>query len=550
MKNFPKGTLTGKTEADFNPLDAEQTLYNKLLYAARRKETKATVLRDTAGNPKTSEMNFRTLLVFINILAGKFAAKTKYGERVGVMMPNVNATVAVFFALSRLGRVPAMIPFIIDPQNAEACCKTAQVDKLITAEAFLQKAAEQGNTQPNDICTHLKKAGVEIFYVDRIAKKEVHLFDKLRGLITTHLELWGLHRDMAAATDEALVLFTSGSEGLPKGVSLTHKNILANHAQCRARMPLNPDKDVLFNALPNFHCFGLLTATLLPLFEGIQVFLHSNPKDAEVIPGYMQESKATLSFATNSFLEAYAAEVLKEGSIYNKNTVFQNLKYVWAGAEALKEETRLQWQKEFGVEVLQGYGVTETSPVIAFNDPENHKPTSVGKLVGGSEYALIPQDGIKDGFELYVKGPHVMAGYIHPDDNGLVTLTEDGWHKTGDVVSVDKEGFVFIKGRLSRFIKVKGEKVPLSVCENIAKNLWPEASHGAGKCITDNKKEIIVLFTTAKQATLEELKTEMKRQKIPFRHLPQKIEFLQEIPLLGNGKLDLKGLDKLAKENC
>lgn len=555
MTNFPPQAITGKTEPDFDIKEAEQTLYTSLLKAAWRVGAGRTVLTDTAGNPKTSEMTFRKLLAFTNILAAKLARQTRPGERVGVMMPNVNAALAVFFALSRLGRVPAMVPFIVDPENAEACCATAGVQTVITARTFLEKAADQGNHQPAHICTRLKKAGVKIIYVDNLARHEVGLLDKLKGLLTAQLDLWGMHRRVTTPDQEAVVLFTSGSEGQPKGVSLTHKNIIANHLQCKARMPLSADGDVLFNALPNFHCFGLLTATLLPLFEGIPVFMHANPKDAEAIPGYYAQSRATLSFATNSFLEAYAAEVCREGCAYSPET-FKHLKYVWAGAEALKEETRKHWLEVFGVEVLQGYGVTETAPVIAFNDPDGHKPTSVGRLVGGSDYALVPVDGIGDGKskdsigELYVRGPHVMEGYIHPGDNGRVTVPEEGWHKTGDIVSMDPDGYLFIKGRLSRFIKFKGEKVPLSVCENVAKSLWPDASHGAGKCQDKKQNETIILFTTEKDANLTDLKAEMKRQNYPLRHLPGKLVVVEAVPLLGNGKQDLKGLDSLAADHC
>lgn len=549
MTNFPKNTITGKVEADFSVQDADITLYSALLDAGRQCGGGKTILTDTAGNPKTSVMNFRRLLAFTNILAGKLARLTKPGQRVGIMMPNVNATLAVFFALTRLGRVPAMIPFIVDPENAEACCNTAQVDTVITARSFLEKAADQGNHQPSHIVTQLKKSHKKIIYVDNLAQNEVSLFDKLKGLLTAQLELWGMHREVTTPDQEAVVLFTSGSEGKPKGVSLTHSNIIANHLQCKARMPLNADEDVLFNALPNFHCFGLLTATLLPIFEGIPVFLHSNPKDTEAIPGYFAESRATLSFATNSFLEAYAAEVSRKGSPYDNDT-FQHLKYVWAGAEALKEETRRHWLETFNVEVLQGYGVTETAPVIAFNDPKGHRPTSVGRLVGGSEFALVPVDGIDNGFELFVRGLHVMHGYILPDDNGRVTQPEEGWHKTGDVVSLDEDGYLFIKGRLSRFIKVKGEKVPLSVCENVAKSLWPDSSHGAGKCLTKRGNEAIILFTTRKDADLDDLKAEMKRLQLPLRHLPKNLVVVDEVPLLGNGKQDLRALDELAAQNC
>ena len=550
MADFPDGTVTNYVAPDFNENKANKTLFQALTNAARHEGLSKVIVRDTAGSPATSEMSYRKLLTFINILSAKFEHMTQKGERVGVLMPNINATLAVFFALSRLGRTPAMIHFIVDPETAYAMCETANVKTVITANSFLEKAADQGNTQPRRICSKLKQEGITLVYVDELAKNSVSKADKLKAFLYAHLDMLGFYNRIQRPEREAVILFTSGSEGEPKGVALSHINILANHLQCATRMELNPKKDVLFNALPNFHCFGLLTATLLPLFRGVPILLHNNPKDADKIPGYFQQSGATLSFATDSFLAAYASAVLDDGSVYDKSKVFAKLNYIWAGAEALKERTRKLWKEEFDVDVLQGYGVTETSPVISFNDPRNHKPGTVGQLVGGTHYALTVQDGIDEGGELHVKGPHVMLGYLYAGNHGKITPLKGCWHATGDIVSVDNDGFMTIKGRLSRFIKVKGEKVPLSVCEHVAKDLWHDASHGAGKCLDKNKNETIVLFTTQNNARLKDLEKEMQKQGISLRHMPKDIKEVNEIPTLGNGKADLKELDNLAAEHC
>ena len=550
MTDFPDDITVNYVDPDFDEKKAHKTLFQALTNAARREGMGKTILQDTSGNPATSAMSYRKLLTFINILSARFVAMTQKGERVGVLMPNVNASLAIFFALSRLGRTPAMIHFIVDPETAYSMCQTAGVKTVITARGFLDKAADQGNTQPQNICTKLKKEGITLVFVDELARKSVTKVDKLKAFVGAHLDMLGFYNRVQTPEREAVILFTSGSEGEPKGVALSHINILANHLQCATRMALNPKKDVLFNALPNFHCFGLLTATLLPLFRGVPILLHNNPKDADKIPGYFQQSGATLSFATDSFLAAYASAVLDDGSVYDKSKVFAKLNYIWAGAEALKERTRKLWKEEFDVDVLQGYGVTETSPVISFNDPRNHKPGTVGQLVGGTHYALTAQDGIDEGGELHVKGPHVMLGYLYAGNHGKITPLKGGWHATGDIVSVGDDGFMTIKGRLSRFIKVKGEKVPLSVCEHVAKDLWHDASHGAGKCLDEDDNETIILFTTQKNARLKDLEKEMQQQGISMRHMPKDIKQVEEIPTLGNGKADLKELDKLAAKHC
>lgn len=545
MINFPEGTKFGEVPLNFDAALYQKTLYQALCEAAQTHGLGKLILEDTSENQKTDHMDYKKLLTFANILAAKFAPETKVGENVGILLPNINAQVAVFFALSRMGRVPAMLQYIVEPENAYSACKTAEVQTVITARNFLKKASVQGNTRPQAIIEHLTQQKVRILYLEDIAKT-VHLGHKLKALVQTLLDSRGHYPKISTPDGAATVLFTSGSEGNPKGVVLSHANILSNHQQVIHQVKFSPAVDVVFNALPMFHCFGLLTATLLPLLNGMKTFLHTNPKDAGIIPALMHKAKATITFGTNSFFRSYAEEVLKQESTYDPQTVFGHLRFAWAGAEALKEENRKLWQDKFGVALLQGYGVTETSPVVSLNLPDAHMPTSVGRFVPGMHYALQPVEGFENGFELFVKGPQVMKGYLKADKIGQLIPPPEGWHHTGDVVNVDEQGYLYIVGRLSRFIKVKGEKVPLSVAEAIAKYLWPEASHGAAKMTDKKGKEHIILFSTTDHVDLKKIEIEMKRRNIPLRHMPKEVQTVDELPLLGSGKLDLVGLDKMA----
>jgi len=543
--NFPEGTKFGEIPLDFDAATYQKTLYQALCEAARTYGLSKLALEDTSGNPKTDHMDYKKLMTFANILAAKLSLKTKVAENVGILLPNINANVATFFALSRIGRVPAMLQYIVEPENAYSACETAQIKTVITAKNFLKKATEQGNTRPQAIVTFLAEHNINIIYLEDIAQA-IHLGHKLKALFTALLDSRGFYPKINNPHDPAVVLFTSGSEGAPKGVVLSHANILSNHQQVINQVSFNPAVDVVFNALPMFHCFGLLTATLLPLLQGMKTFLHTNPKDAAIIPALMHKAKATITFGTDSFFNAYAAEVLKDSSPYDPKTIFKHLRFAWAGAEALKEETRHLWQDKFGVVLLQGYGVTETSPVISLNLPNAHMPTSVGQFLPGMHYALQPVEGFDNGFDLFVKGPQVMLGYLEGGKLGVLTPPPDGWHNTGDVVNVDEQGYLFIVGRLSRFIKVKGEKVPLSVAEAIAKYLWPEAAHGAAKCTDKTGKEHIILFSTTPHVDLKKIEAEMTRRNIPLRHMPKTVQPVVELPLLGSGKLDLVTLDKQA----
>ena len=252
----------------------------------------------------------------------------------------------------------------------------------------------------------------------------------------------------------AAILFTSGTEGEPKGVALSHENILANVAQVRAHIDLY-DSDVLFNPLPVFHCFGLTVGTILPLIAGVKVVCHPTPLQPREIVRRIREHGATILLSTDTFINQYARA--------GEPAIWTRLRLAVCGAERVRDETRaLSCARISTSTLLEGYGVTEASPVVAANQIEANHPGTVGRLMAGMEARLEPVEGIPGAGELHVKGPNVMLGYIKPDAPGKIVPPPDGWYNTGDVVSIDEDGFIAIRGRLKRFAKIGGETVSLA----------------------------------------------------------------------------------------
>ena len=263
-----------------------------------------------------------------------------------------------------------------------------------------------------------------------------------------------------------MILFTSGTEGEPKGVALSHQNILANVAQVRAHIDLYPG-DVLFNPLPVFHCFGLTVGTILPLIAGVKVVCHPTPLQPKEIVRRIRSHGATILLSTDTFINQYARASAKRA-------IWTSLRMAVCGAERLRDETRAFLRKKSTLTLLEGYGVTEAAPVVAANQIEANRPGTVGRLMAGMEARLEPVEGIPGAGQLLVRGPNVMLGYIKPEAPGKIVPPPGGWYNTGDVVAIDEEGFIAIRGRLKRFAKIGGETVSLAVVESIASALWPD----------------------------------------------------------------------------
>ena len=469
----------------FTCYDYNKTVFGAILEAAGLYGKNHVVLEDIKREPLT----YRQLLTRTFILGGVLREDTQAGERVGVMMPNVTAGVVVYLALQYLERIPAMLNYSTGLQVLLKACETASIRTVYTSRQFIENAALE------PLAEGLQQR-VNLVYLEDL-RDRIHLSDKLLGLLRSRFPR-AHYRRTANPEDPATILFTSGSEGVPKGVVLSHRNLLANFAQARSRIGFTPS-DIFFNCLPLFHSFGLNVGCLLPLLGGCKIFLYTTPLHYRIIPELLYQTDASILFGTNTFLKGYA----HHAHPYD----FKSLKYVLAGAEKLQDDTRKLWMEKFGIRVLEGYGATECSPVVSVNTPLNQKSASVGKLLPGMQAYLAPVAGIKEGGRLVVNGPNVMSGYLlHGTDGNIQaprTERGEGWYDTGDIAAIDNEGYIELLGRAKRFAKIGGEMISLTAVEELAAITWPDYNHAAISLPDERKGEKIILITDHDQGQSE-----------------------------------------------
>jgi len=520
------------SEMMFATSDIDRTLFQALLDTRAVHGGKAAAVEDVKRQP----LSYDRLIVGARLLGQRLKPGTEPGEAVGVMLPNVNSAVATFFALQSTGRIPAMLNYTSGPAQIAAACDAAKVSTVVTARAFVAQA----RLEP--VIARLEITGRRIVWLEDLAG-QIGGGAKLRGLIADQFakRFASLSpRKFQDADAPAVILFTSGTEGTPKGVALTHRNILANCAQVAARIDFNPTDRVL-NALPIFHSFGLTGGLLLPLLNGVRTLLYPNPLHYGTIPAFAYDANATILFGSDTFLAGYA----RMAQSYD----FYSLRYIFAGAERVKPETRAVFAEKFGLRILEGYGATECSPVIAVNTPMYFKAGSVGRLLPGIEARIEPVPGIAEGGRLFVRGPNVMAGYYIASAPGVLQPPEGGWHDTGDIVSVTGEGFVTINGRAKRFAKIGGEMVSLGAVEGYAAALWPDAAHAVVARPDVRKGEQLVLFTTAREASSQAMLAWARSRGVAELALPRDVRVIEAIPVLGTGKTDYATLNAMVHED-
>lgn len=509
----------------FDLLRTRVSLFEALLRARDKRGGKALILQDH----ERRELSYDDIIRAAFAIGGRLKRKTVLRENVGVLLPTgVGCTVA-FFALQAIGRVPALLNFTAGAMNLKSACAAAQVKRIVTARAFVELGKYEALVE--DLSKH-----TEIIYLEDV-REEIGMGDKLAAAAKAMSP-----RRFAAKFDPdetGVVLFTSGSFGVPRGAALSHANIVANVEQCYAHVEFKPEWR-FFSPLPMFHCLGLTGGALLPLFTGHPCFLYPTPLHAKEIPKLIKEVGANVVLATDTFAQQYARNA--------KDEDMSSIEIMVCGAERVKQETREAYERRFGVVVLEGYGATEASPVIAVNDPMNNKPGTVGRLLPGVEYKLEPIPGIHEGEKLIVRGPNVMRGYLDPTQPDGVDLLPEGWHDTGDVVSIDEEGFVSILGRVKRFAKVAGEMVSLNAVENYATQVWPNATHAAVALPDARKGERIILFSDAKDAEAAKLVEWLKSNGAPDIAAPKRIVAIEAVPVLGSGKTDYVALQRLAEQ--
>ncbi|WFP61968.1 AMP-binding protein [Mesorhizobium sp. WSM4904] len=469
-------------------------------------------------------LSYRKMFIGARVLGRRFEAVTAPGEAVGLLLPNANGVVLSFVGLVSAARVAAMINYTAGPASVTAAIRTAVIRTVVSSRAFIEKAGI------DDIIAAVEAGGAKMLWLEDV-RESVTTLDKVAAAL-----FWRVPLQRQQASKPAVILFTSGSEGTPKAVVLSHRNLYANAMQAEARVTISPS-DILLNVLPVFHSFGLTGGTILPLVTGVKLFLYPSPLHYKIIPEIARKVKPTVMFGTDTFLANYA-RTAKDGD-------FSSLRFVVAGAEAVKPETRRTYRDRFQASIIEGFGLTEAAPVVAVNTAIHNRDGTVGRLLPAIRMKLEPVEGISDAGRLWLDGPNMMMGYMTADRPGELQPLE-GWHDSGDIVSVDRDGFITIRGRAKRFAKIAGEMVSLGAVEMLVQSLWPEERHAAVAVPDKRRGERIVLVTTADHASAEELRQFGKKAGAAELMVPNDIIKVEEIPVLGSGKTDYVSARKLA----
>lgn len=509
-----------------DPASWQRSILSALLAAAKTHGGKHSVAADITR----ATLNYQQLLARSLILSGKLAAPLEGQNYVAILLPNVLAVMVSFVSLHMLGKTPCMLNFSSGEANILHACRIAGAKTIITSRTFIEKGKLE------QLAAALEKDHKLIYLED--LRGQIGYADKVSGVVKSFFPHAALRHTLATVkpSDPAVILYTSGSEGRPKGVALSHANLLANIGQILARLDLNPS-DTVFNALPTFHSFGLSIGLVMPMLCGIKSFFFPSPLQYREIPRAVRESGSTILLGTDTFLRGWAA--------YAKEGDFKTIRLAVAGAEKLKDTTRAQWQQQFSVDILQGYGVTEASPVISCNTPDKHKPGTVGTAFPHIECKLESVAGLSEGGRLLVKGPNIMLGYLDPESPGTIK-PQGEWYDTGDIVTIGTDGFIAIQGRAKRFAKISGEMVSLLVIEEAVSAAKPDHLHAAVHIADERKGEQIILFTEDSALTRDDVLSAIRARKLPELYVPRQVIFMEAIPKLGSGKVDYPALTQRA----
>jgi acyl-[acyl-carrier-protein]-phospholipid O-acyltransferase/long-chain-fatty-acid--[acyl-carrier-protein] ligase len=517
---YSTAMVDGMARAKFDSVNLKVTLFEALVAAARLYGPSREILEDALG----SRLTYGKLLIGVRALGVRLAADSKPGAAIGLMLPNSSGIVVALFAILSGGRVAALLNYTAGTASVLSALSTGNIGMVLTSKSFIEKA------DLGELVERIRQAGVKVVNIEDV-RDAITRMEKAKAFL-----FWRRRLVARNAEDPAVILFTSGSEGTPKGVVLSSRSFMANAAQVDSRIDFSCT-DTLFNVLPLFHSFGLLGGAFLPLFYGVRLFLYPSPLHYKLIPTVARKVAPTVMFGTDTFLNGYA-RAAKDGD-------FDSLRMIVAGAEAVKPETRKMYRERFGALIVEGYGMTECSPVVAVNSSTFSRDGTVGRLLTGMEMRIDPVEGIEEGGRLHVSGPNLMLGYMKDDRPGVLQLRDGNWHDTGDIVSVDTDGFIAIKGRAKRFAKIAGEMISLGAVEMMVKQLWPEADHAAIAIPDKRRGERIVLITTQSPARKDELIAYSKRYGATEMMIPDDIVNVDAIPVLGSGKVDYAATSRL-----
>jgi len=512
-------------EAVFRSRDTDKSLFAAVLDARAAYGRRTLVLEDIQRAP----INFDRLLLGAAALGRALAAAAPGETHVALLLPNAIGSVVTLLGLQAFGVVPCLLNVTAGAANMVSACRAAGANYVVSSREFVEKGRLGG------VVARLSEE-VRFIWLEDL-RDTIGLRAKLRA----KRDAWSARKLPGARVSPdsaAVVLFTSGSEGNPKGVALSHRNVLTNCAQLSSVIDFN-GSDIAFNAMPMFHAFGLTGGTILPLIFGVRAFHYPSPLHYRIVPALIYDTDATICFSTDTFLRGWAH--------YAHPYDFYAMRYIFAGAEKVQEDTRWIFADRFGVRILEGYGVTETSPVLALNTAMHCRPGTVGRFLPGIEWRLQPVPGVEAGGRLQVRGPTIMLGYLRDTAPGVLEGVADGWYDTGDIVSVDAAGFASIVGRVSRFGKIGGEMVSMTAAESLVAALWPDARHAVVSVTDARKGEALLLVTTHKGAEPRDLLAFARQRGVPELMVPRSIQAVGSVPLLATGKVDYPAVERLVE---
>ena len=525
------------TEAVRHRQTLSAQLHHAFIRTARRQWGRLAVA-DSTGQTLT----YGRLLTGAMLLSRIIRQRTVGQERVGLLLPSSVGGAVANLATLMAGRIPVNLNFTTGADVMEASKRVADITTVITSRRFLDKA---GITATPDM-VYLEDIRQTITGAQR-------LFGLLRARFTPQRALRAQLGSRAwSASSPAAIIFSSGSTGVPKGVVLTHANLLLNVESLTQIFHMHED-DCFIGVLPFFHSFGLTGTLWFPLLQGCAVAYHPNPMDAKTVGELAETYKGSMLISTPTFAQSYLRRCTRQQ--------FAHLRYAIVGAEKLRDPLARAFKDTFGIGLLEGYGCTEMAPVVAANVPDQPhgsrvqvgtKPGSVGHPIPGvaakvvdpdtGEGPLIDREGL-----LLVKGPNMMAGYLN-DPVRTADAIRDGWYVTGDIARIDEDGFIFITDRLSRFSKIGGEMVPHIKIEDTINDLLGELASAVTAVPCNIKGERLVVFYTRQDVPPAELWDRLMSSGLPRLWIPKRDDLvpIDAIPTLGTGKIDLQRLKSLA----
>lgn len=507
---------------------AKKPFFDILLDSRKQYGGNVRLFSDYAQKPVTYNGFITRVLIIEEALKGQSIE----GDNVGVLLPTSLGGVVTIYAVEKMGKIPAMLNFSLGGRSLVNCCRTACVKTVITSRKFIELGKFEALTNA------IEEEGLKIIWLEDLAVK-ITKVKKISAAIKTHFIK--SNPEIAGGTDKpAIILFTSGSEGVPKGVMLSYKNLHTNHAQMFTRVDFYRS-DRILNAMPIFHSFGLC-GVFMPVTLGIFVYLYPSPLHYKTICTICYDERITLLFSTDTFLRGYAKAA-------PDNYDFATMRLLVQGGEKLKPSTQEIWFERFSVRITEGYGVTEASPVVANNYYAHHKSGTVGQFVSGLECRIEPVEGVHEGGRLWLKGDNVMMGYLRAANPGVLEPPKDGWYDTGDIVSVDEEGFVKILGRAKRFAKIGGEMISLAAVEEVLSEVWPEDKHAVVILHGGPRGETLSLITTRPELKRDEMRQSLSDLGVAEIAIPKKVLVMEDLPLLSTGKIDYVSLEEVLRES-